>query len=350
MNGLTWLEPQWLWLLAAVPVLAGLKAWELARRRRAQEAFGEVPLLRQANPEIRGLRPGVLGRTAGYALGLACLVLALARPAGNPHLEEETLSRRGVDIMLAVDLSSSMKATDLAPSRVQAAKAALKDFIGRLQGDRVGLVLFAGSVSLQSPPTLDYHALQMMVDILNTDFLPVDGTALGEALAFALDKLGRADQAGAVIILLTDGENTRGSPPWEAAQKAKAAGTRVYTIGIGTPGGAKIPDGVGPDGRPKFKTYQGQPVVTKLDEEALRRIARETGGQYFYASSSQALLQAYSEIGRLTKKIHLEKKQHQRYDEYYGWLAAPAWFLLLLELFMGLPRLRAASRRDRVHA
>jgi Ca-activated chloride channel homolog len=330
MNGLTWVEPQWLWLLALVPVAAGLKAWELARRRRARLAFSEGSLMDRLNPD-QTAGPGTVWRLGAYTLALALMVLAVARPAGRPEAVEEKLTRTGIDIMLAVDLSSSMKATDLAPNRMQAAKTALKEFIGKLETDPVGLTVFAGSVSLQCPLTLDHRTAAMMVDIINTDFLPVDGTALGDALAFALDKIGAADRKGAVIVLLTDGENTRGAPPLEAAKKAKEAGTRVYTVGIGTPGGAQIPDGVDAQGRPKVKMYQGAPVVTKLDEDLLRQIADETGGKYFYAQTSQALLSAYGEISRLTKTAHEEKKQRFRYQERYLWPLVPALLCLLFD-------------------
>lgn len=330
MNDLTWVEPRWLWALALVPVAAALKAWELARRRRALQAFGDPELLGRLNPDL-GTGPGPVWRVAAFTLAWALLVLTAARPAGRPEAVEETLRRSGIDIMLTVDLSASMKATDLAPNRMQAAKTALKTFIGQVENDRVGLTVFAGSVSLQCPLTLDRHTVLMMVDIINTDFLPVDGTALGDALTFALDKIGAADRKGAVIVLMTDGENTRGGPPLEAAKKAKEAGTRVYTIGIGTPGGAQIPDGVDAQGRPTVKMYQGEPVVTKLDEEILKQIAAETGGRYYYATTGQALLDAYAEIGRLTKTAHEEKKKRYRYQEKYLWVLVPALILLLFE-------------------
>ncbi len=330
MIDLTWVEPRWFWALALVPVAGALKAWELARRRRALQTFGDRELLRRLNPDLEA-GPGPVWRTAAFTLALALLVLTSARPAGRPEAVQETLKRTGIDIMLAVDLSASMKATDLAPSRMQAAKTALKTFLGRVENDPVGLTVFAGSVSLQCPLTLDLRTVQMMVDIINTDFLPVDGTALGDALAFALDKIGAAERKGSVIVLMTDGENTRGGPPLEAAKKAKEAGARVYTIGIGTAGGAQIPDGVDAQGRPKVKMYQGEPVVTKLDEEVLKQIAAETGGKYFYASTAQALLDAYAEIDRLTKTAHEEKKTRYRYQERYLWVLVPALLLLLFE-------------------
>lgn len=330
MNGLTWLNPQGFWLGAAALAFVLLRVLELGRRRRARAAFAEPGLFGQMNPGVdAGRFAGA--RLAAFALALGLLTLAAARPAGHPEPVAEEAALAGVDIMLAVDLSSSMKATDLAPSRMQAAKEALKDFIGRLTTDRVGLTVFAGSVSLQSPLTLDYRTAKMMVDIINTDFLPVDGTALGDALTFALEKIGKENLKGAVVVLLTDGENTRGKEPLAAAAEAKAAGVRIYTVGIGTPGGAQIPDGADEAGRPKFKMYQGRPVVTKLDEETLKQIAETTGGQYFLAQSRQGLQSAYEQISRLTKTEHKEKKTSFKYREYYVWPLLAGLLLLLFD-------------------
>ncbi|NTV52687.1 MAG: VWA domain-containing protein, partial [Candidatus Firestonebacteria bacterium] len=330
---LTFIEPKLLWLLAVVPLLVFFKALEFSRRRKALAKFSELSLFLEQNAGQLGPKQAVFPRLLLYSLGLILLVLALARPGGYPKAEEEQVTEKGLDIMLVVDLSASMKATDLQPSRMQATKAALKDFVEGLSTDRVGLVVFAGSVSLQSPLTLDYRTAKMMMDIINTDFLPVDGTAIGDAINFSLDKIGKENQKNAVLVLVTDGENTRGSDPEQALKKAKEAGTKIYTIGIGTPGGAQIPDGTDEKGQPRVKLYNGAPVVTKLDEVFLKKAAEETGGVYYSTASSQALLQAYADISRLTKTTHTEKKKKMKYQEFYLWAALPALVLLILEFF-----------------
>jgi Ca-activated chloride channel family protein len=332
---ISFIDPRMLWLLVLVPFFVIFKWWEFSRRRRALAKFSELNLFMQQNPTQLGKRVGAFPRLLLYSVGLILVVLALARPGGNPVAEEEQVTETGLDIMLLVDLSKSMKATDLSPDRMQATKTALKEFIDRLSTDRVGLVVFAGSVSLQSPLTLDYRTAKMMMDIINTSFLPMDGTAIGDAINFTLAKIGKENQKNAVIVLVTDGENTRGTDPKEAIKKAKEAGTKIYTIGIGTPGGAQIPDGVDEKNQPKVIMYDGQPVVTKLDEELLKTIAAETGGKYFQTQSSDALLQAYADISRLTKSAHTEKKKKMKYREYYIWLAIPALLFLILELFYG---------------
>jgi len=190
----------------------------------------------------------------------------------------------------------------------------------------------------------------MMMDIINTDFLPVDGTAIGDAINFCLEKMGKENQRNAVIVLVTDGENTHGSDPEQALKKAKEAGTKIFTIGIGTPGGAQIPDGVDEKGQPRVKMYHGEPVVTKLDEEFLKKVATETGGTYYSTQSSQALLQAYTDISRLTKMAHTEKKKKMKYQEFYLWLALPALGLLVPELFYGYLLVWLRARKARKNA
>ncbi len=334
MNGLTMIEPQWLWLLAAVPVFLLLRWWEGSRRKKAMAKFSDVALFKLLNPTLQVIgRHGFL-RLLFLVAAVTLLILSLARPGGNPIFVEQELTQKGVDIMLLVDLSSSMKATDLTPNRMQATKQALKQFINQMTTDRIGLVVFAGSVSMQSPLTQDYRTAKMMIDIINTDFLPVDGTAIGDVIQYGLDKIGEANRENAVIILLTDGENTKGQPPLDAVKKATEDGTRIYTIGIGTKEGAKIPDGEDEHGNPRFKTYMGEPVVTKLDDQLLEKIAKETRGKYFAVETNQALTNAYGEINRLTKTEHTEKKKKAVYQEYYVYPALLALLLLLLEMFL----------------
>lgn len=332
MKGFSWLEPARLWALAVVPLLAGLGLWAFLNQQKRLGQFSELALFRLLNGYLpsRGAHPGV--RKILVLAALALILLAWARPGGNPHMEMEPLAQKGADIMLLVDLSSSMNAEDIQPNRIQAAKQALRGFVDSLEGDRVGLVVFAGSVSLQSPLTLDYRALKMLFEIIHTDFLPLDGTALGDAISFGLDKMGKESRKDGIIILMTDGENTRGEAPLEAARKAKAAGAKIYTIGIGSGQGAKIPETAEGKNQGRFKMYHGEPVITRLDDAVLQAIAQETGGEYFPVKDSGALSRAYQEIHRRYQKPHEEVKKRMRYDEYYVWFALPAFFLLLAAL------------------
>lgn len=335
LNGFTFIQPKMLLLAAGLPLLALLIWWGTQARKKAIVRFSEPSLFQMLNPTLvlKGktswLRP-VLLLTA-----LVLILLGLARPGGNPVFVKQEIGEKGVDIMLMIDLSSSMAATDLNPDRLSATKAAVRSFLDQLHHDRVGLIAFAGVPSLQAPLTQDYRTAKMMIDILSTNFLPVEGTAIGTALDFAINKISPSRRKGAVIVLLTDGENTKGPSPNEAIAKAKKAGIIIYTIGVGTAQGAKIPNGTDENGRPRFKMYHGEPVVTKLDEALLKEMAKQTGGHYYAADSSDALMQAYARIGRLTKKEISEKKTRAVYQEYYGWVIGPALLLLMIELIMG---------------
>ncbi|MCK5218298.1 VWA domain-containing protein [bacterium] len=329
MKGLTLLAPDMLWLFLLLPVFAMLQWRGNQQRLRNRERFCDPGLFRDLNPILWQSKIGVITAQGVFLMAVGFIVLGLCRPAGNPRWEKEVLVRRGVDIMLLVDLSASMKATDLKPSRMQAVKTAVKYFINQLSNDRVGLTIFAGSVSLQSPLTMDYGTVKMMVDIINTDFMPKDGTALGSAINFALEKIDEHRRKNAVMILLTDGENTCGQSPPDAATKARQAGTRIFTIGVGTPEGAMIPEGVDKQGNPVYKRRKGEPVITRLDTGLLRDIATQTKGKYYAAETHQALQDAYTDISRLTKTGHTEKVKKIKYQEYYVWFVLLSFILLL---------------------
>ncbi len=329
MKELTLLAPNMLWLFLLVPVFVMLQWRENRQRLRSRERFSDPGLFKGLNPGWgqSNLRTGMA--LGAYLTAVGFLILGLCRPAGNPRWEEETLVRQGVDIMLLVDLSASMKATDIKPNRMQAVKTAVKHFIDKLSNDRVGLTIFAGSVSLQSPLTMDYGTVKMMVDIINTDFLPKDGTALGSAIDFALKKINEHKRKNTVMILLTDGENTCGQSPQDAAARAQQAGTRIFTIGVGTPEGAMIPEGVDNRRNPVYKRHKGGPVITRLDVGLLQEIAAQTKGRYYAAETYQALLNAYSDISCLTKTEHTEKSKKMKYQEYYAGVILLSLLLLL---------------------
>ncbi|MBN1596191.1 VWA domain-containing protein [candidate division FCPU426 bacterium] len=335
MSKLTFLQPVMLWFLAGVPVYFLLRWWDGRRQQRAMARFSDVGIFKMLNPTLQ-----VVGRHAWLRLlllfgAVLFLVLSLARPGGDPVFVEEEVTQKGLEIMLLIDLSSSMRATDLTPNRMEATKEAVKFFVNQISNDRVGLVVFAGSVALQSPMTQDYRTAKMMIDIVSTNFLPVDGTAIGDALKYALERIGKENRKNAVIILLTDGENTKGKAPLEVLPEITEAGTRIYAIGVGTPEGTMIPDGEDENGKPKYKMYMGQPVITKLDEPLLERLAKDTGGKYYSAATNDSLMRAYEDISRLTKTEHTEKKKKPIYKEFYVWTALTALLLLLVESFMG---------------
>ncbi len=315
-------SPHCLWLLAGLPLLIAYYVWR-QRQGGATIRISSVDGLLGAPKSLRyWLRhvPFVL-RIA--AVGAA--IVALARPQGIE--ENARTNTEGIDIVLAIDVSGSMLARDFKPDRISAAKEVAGEFISDRVGDRLGLVVFAGEAYTQSPLTTDQGTLQTLLARIRSGLIE-DGTAIGNGLATAINRLRESDAKSKVVILLTDGVNNRGEiAPLTAAQIAKAQGIRVYTIGVGTEGMAPYP-AVDMFGNMSFVQQK-----VEIDEEVLEQIAGSTGGRYFRATDKQALKAVYDEINRL-EKSKIEVFQHVTYHELFlPWLLA-AIALLLVEFLL----------------
>jgi Ca-activated chloride channel family protein len=322
-------SPAWLALMIALPL-----AWWWSRRRRREALV--LPALARAGSLPRTWRERLRwAPDALRALAFAGMVLALARPqelaAGRP------LTTSGVDIVLTIDASGSMKAEDFQPrNRLEVAKQAAIDFIEERPSDRLGLVTFAGQAVTQAPLTLDHQAVEGSIRRIEIGGL-ADGTAIGTALATAVNRLRVSDARSKVVILLTDGVNNAGQiDPLTAAETAQALGVRVYTIGVGTTGEAPylLDD-------PRFGRRYVR-VVVRIDEEILREVAGRTGGRYYRATDPEALSQVYAEIDRLERSPLSGRRPVARVDR-YAWLLAFALGLVVAEgvlrgtLFRRLP-------------
>jgi Ca-activated chloride channel family protein len=324
-------RPELLNLLWGLPVLAGLLAWSLVRRRRALERFVSPALASRMAPDLSRTRAALRAAlVVGFCAGS---VLALARPQWGAKVE--TVRRRGVDVVVALDTSFSMNAEDVAPSRLEKAKSEIRAFIGKLGGDRIGLVLFAGSAVVQCPLTLDYGAANLFLDAVNTQVIPEPGTALGAAIAAGTGAFSSKERKYKVMLVLTDGEDLEGEVD-AAVARAREQGVIVYTIGVGTPEGRPLPvrDEKG-DVVEYRKDPSGQIVLSRLDERTLAKVAAETGGRYFRASTSEGELDAiYAEVGRLEKK-ELESRLFQNFEDRFQVPLAPAVLCLLGALALG---------------
>lgn len=315
-------NPYLLWLLA---LLAPMTAYYIYRTLQGGAAIriSTIEGVRHAPRTLRyRLRhaPFVL-RCAAFALA----VVALARPQG---VEERSRSdAEGIDIMLAVDVSGSMLARDFKPDRITAAKEVAGTFIADRFGDRIGLVAFAGEAFTQSPLTTDQGTLQTMLGRIRSGVIE-DGTAIGNGLATAINRLRESDSKSKVIILLTDGVNNRGEmAPLMAADIAADMGIKVYTIGVGTRGKAPYPV------VDMFGNMSFQPMDVEIDEKTLEGIAERTGGKYFRATDKEKLQAIYDEINTL-EKSKVEITDFTVYhEEFLPWLLA-AMALLLLEFLL----------------
>ena len=320
-------QPYWLWLLVLVP--AGL-AWRTYRSRgESGLQFSTTALATSLRPTLRVyLRhtPAVL-----RAAALSLAIIALARPQERNVTRERYAE--GVDIMMVLDTSTSMRAEDFRPNRFEAARQVGSEFIDGRQSDRVGLVVFAAKAYTQAPLTLDYAFLQSMLGEVEVGVIE-DGTAIGTALAMAVNRLKDTEAMSKVIILLTDGQNNRGElSPETAAEVAKTLGVRVYAIGVGARGEAPfVVDH-------PFAGRQRRMVAVEIDEEMLTKVAQTTGGRYFRATNNQALREIYDEIGEL-EKTRIEERIYTDYEERYHRFLGPAFLLLMLELALSTTVLR----------
>ncbi len=325
-------HPELLWLLP-VPVLLQLAVW-LSRRRKAATlslsnatAFGQVR---------KSLRLRLLPLLPLLRMVAALLLLGvLARP--QQHFAEEFVESEGIDIVLAIDISGSMLAEDLLPNRLEAAKRVAAQFVDARRGDRIGLVIFSGESFTQSPVTANHSAVKAQLESLQAGMLK-NGTAIGDGLATAVDRL-RTGGKSRVVILMTDGINNQEHvSPGTAMEIAKTFGVRVYTIGIGSNGTAlqatQTPYGV-----------VKERVKVEIDEPQLQRIAAGTGGRYFRATDNASLEAVYADIDRLEKqKIEATKEEHTK--ELYAPLLLAALIALLLEVLLRYSYLRQIRIRN----
>lgn len=319
--------PQWLVLLAALPMV-GIWYWW---RRRSTEGlrFGNMEAVRAAPRTVRsylGAVPPVL-RMAALALG----ILALARPQTRDVTQERFAE--GVDIVLVLDTSTSMLAQDFSPNRFEAAREVASEFIEGRLSDRIGLIVFAAKAYTQTPLTLDYNFLQRMLGEVEVGVIE-DGTAIGTALATAVNRLKDSEAESKVIILLTDGQNNRGEvDPVTASDVAATLGVRIYAIGVGTHGEAPfVVDN-------PFAGPQRQMVPVEIDEDMLRSVSSNTGGQYFRAADKEALRNIYNRIGEM-ETTRIETRIYTDYLERYPLFLWPAFGLFFVEILLSTTVLR----------
>jgi len=326
-----WGNPGYLNFLLLIPaaivffILAGIG------KRKKVEKFGDSALMEKLSSSKSLVKERI--RKALIVVVLSFLVIALAKPQIGGRL---TMTKRyGVDIMVAIDTSSSMLAQDIKPSRIEKAKLEISSLIDKLKGDRVGILTFAGDSFMQCPLTLDYSAAKMFLNIIEPGMMPKPGTAIGDAIKVAAKGFTKKERKHKVLILITDGEDHNTNPE-EAATEAKKEGVIIYAIGIGTSKGEPIPV---MDSSGKISGYKkdksGEVVMTKLDEEMLQKIALITDGKYYHATAGEFELdKIYSEIDRMDKK-ELSSRLFTQYEDRFQYFLGVAFILLCIEFITG---------------
>jgi Ca-activated chloride channel homolog len=336
-------EPHWLWLLALLPLLAAGLSLALRQRERALRAWCDAGLLARMVPDRARHMPWL--RAGLVVLAAAFLVLAAARPqVGSRVLAVE---RKGIDLMIALDLSESMRAEDLRPDRLTRAKQGVESLLDRLRGDRVGLVGFAGDAFVQCPLTLDYAAARMFLRLMTPDMVPVPGTDLGAAVRSAVKAFDPKERKYKAIVLVTDGED-HGRDLDAAVSEAKEQGVRIFAVGIGSEKGEPIPErSAAGEVRDYKRSRDGEVVMTRLDAATLRKICDDTGGRYFDGNAGGlALDRLYGEISGMEQK---EQKGGiaLQYEDRYGYFAAAAFLLLAVESMLAERRRTGTNGRRR---
>ena len=328
-------EPIYLYLLAVIPVLA-LVRWLLERKQHKRlRKFGDPELLSQLMPDVSRWRPAAKFWMLEAALAL--LIVMIARPQMGTRISHD--KRTGIETIIAMDISNSMLAEDVVPSRLDRTKMMVENLVDNFTDDKIGLIVFAGDAFVQLPITSDYVSAKMFLSDIHPSLMATQGTDIATAINMATNSFTQQQGVGKAIIVVTDGEDHEGGA-LEAAKDAKKKGMRVYVLGVGSPNGAPIPLGNGN----YMKDRTGNTVMTKLNEEMCRQVAEAGGGAYIHVdNNSNAQQQLDNELSKLTKK-EMQSTIYSDYDEQFQAFGIIALILLIIEICI-LDRKNPLARR-----
>lgn len=318
-------NPLYLWLLLLVPLIPLVYGLMRMARRSRLRRLGQEELVRELMPSWSGAKGWV--RTVLFTLAFASFIVGIARPQMGAKLKDH--ESKGAEIMICLDVSNSMLAQDYSPDRLGRAKLAISRVVDKLEGDRIGLIIFAGTSFVQLPITTDYISAKMFLNSINTDSVPVQGTAIGDAILTAAKSFSAQSDKSRAIIVITDGENHEDDAV-DAASQVAEVGIKVYTIGVGSLRGQPIPK----DGD-LMKDQEGNIVVTRLDEETLKQIASVGNGAYVHAGNEEFGLNPIIEDIKKLEAERFNSVVFEDFDEQYMYFLAAALVLLVLEMLIG---------------
>lgn len=326
-------DPKYLWLLLLVPLFFVVQMLVLRLRRMRIRRFGDEELVKSIMPSYSVAK--VWLRLSFFAIAFCFVVLALARPQRGIRLKEQQV--KGAEVIIALDVSKSMLAEDYTPNRLERAKLAISRVTEKLQDDRIGLIVFAGDAYVQIPLTTDYISAKMFLNSISPGSVPVQGTAIGSAIALAVRSFSDQNDQSRAVIVITDGENHEDDPV-DIARLSADEGVRVFTIGVGSKEGKFIPL---PEGG-YITDSEGNNVVTRLDETTLREIAEAGNGLYVHASNKEFGLDPIIEEIQKMEDTVMTKITYEEYEELYMYFLGAALFFLVLQMLVG-------ERRSKVH-
>lgn len=319
-------EPAYLYLLLLLPLLVAFYLFSNYRRRKAIRKFGDPVLMAQLMPDVSKYRPDVKFWLVFTAIGLFAVLLA--RPQFGSKLE--IVKRKGVEVMIALDISNSMLAQDVQPSRLEKAKRLISKLVDGMENDKVGMIVFAGDAFTQLPITSDYISAKMFLESINPSLISKQGTAIGAAISLAARSFTPQEGVGRAIVVITDGENHEGGAV-EAAKEAAKKGIQVNVLGVGLPDGAPIPIEGSNDFR---RDREGNVIVTRLNEAMCQEIAKVGNGIYVRADNSNSAQKAINQEINKMAKSDVESKVYTEYNEQFQVIAWMILLLLLVEMLI----------------
>ncbi len=322
-------EKNYLYLLCILPILVAVFLYIQFWKRKKQQEFGDLALIKKLSPEKSTFKP--ILKFVVFLLALTSLILALVNPKIGTKME--TVKREGIDIVFAVDVSKSMLCEDIAPNRLEKSKQLVSQIINNLAGDRIGIVAYAGSAFPVLPITTDYSSAKMFLQSMNTDMVSSHGTSLDEAIQLASDYFDKGNKTSKLIIMISDGEDhSEGAE--DAAEEANKKGIKILTIGVGTVKGGPIPlknNGV-------VESFKRDPnndvVITKLNQESLSIIAKNTKGSYINGNNTKEVTEFLKKALNNIEKTEFEATQMADFQSQFQWFIGFAFILLFLDIFL----------------
>ena len=314
---------------ASIPICIGIYIWYVYQSKKKLKKIGESALIQQLMPDVSKVKKTT--KFILFLVGLSFLILGVCNLQTGSKMKD--VKREGSDIMVCLDVSNSMLAQDLTPNRLERSKIAIENMVNKLQGDRLGIVVFAGEAYVQLPITTDYGTAKLFLEGINTKIVPVQGTNIADAINKAVESFGKDEGKNKAIVVITDGENNEDAQESavEAAEEAAKKNIVIHTIGVGSESGVPIPNVIDGVVSGYKKDNAGNTIVTKLDAKILQDISAASNGVYVQASSSDIGLETIlDKIAELDKK-QLESKMYSDYEDQFQWFLGAALLFLLIE-------------------
>lgn len=318
-------NPAFLYLLIIIPVIIVIRLLEMRKRKLKLKKFGDLSLLKQLMPDVSSSRKSL--KFWLMIAALALLIVMLARPQMGTKISQE--KRRGIEVIISLDISNSMRAEDVVPSRLDKSKMLVENMVDNFTNDKVGLVVFAGDAFIQLPITSDYVSAKMFLQNTDPSLIATQGTDLAGAIELSSKSFTQQDKVGRAILIITDGEDHEGGAI-EAAEKARKNGIRVFVLGVGSTKGSPVPDGNGG----YMKDNSGQEVISALNEEMCKQVAQAGGGAYIHVdNTSLAQRQLNDELTKL-QKGDISSVVYSEYDEQFQAVGILVLILLIIEMLI----------------